>query len=359
MAAYYCSAGYKAIHLDGATKKDDRAKAIEAYRSGEVDIITNCNLFKEGLDLPVVDFVQCLVNTTSLAEYWQMIGRGMRPGDRPLVVLDHTSNWKTIGLPDDDSITFSLDGGAAKEKTGKKYERRDDGAIVLVDGDDDEWVGGPSSLVALNPADRFYGEVLSKGETAIGVYVSAHTKVEIECKNGHLFMMTPSNYKSGSGCRKCAGKCPEQAKEKFLELLKANGKTLHSPYVGVMKKVEIKCKNGHLFMMTPQDYKRWQSCPKCSGMCPEQAKEKFLEVLKANGETSQSPYVSAHRKVEIECKNGHLFMIAPSNYRQGGGCKECHLNKRYPNRAPTSLNTIGNQLVNTSGFSITPANVST
>ena len=358
MAAYYCAAGYKAIHLDGATKKDDRAKAIEAYRAGEVDIITNCNLFKEGLDLPVVDFVQCLVNTTSLVDYWQMIGRGMRPGDKPLVFLDHTNNWRTIGLPDDDSITFSLDGGAAKEKTGKKYDRREDGAIVLVDGDDDEWVGGPSSLVALNPADRFYAEVLSKGETTIGVYAGSLTKVEVECKNGHLFMIRPNDYKSGSGCRKCAGKCPEQAKENFYALLKTNGETSQSPYAGSMTKVEIKCKNGHRFMMTPKSYKQGSSCPKCAGKCPEQAKENFYALLKTNGETAQSPYVNAKTKMGIKCKSGHLFMMNPGQYKSGRGCNECHLNKRFPNRAPTSLNTIGNQLVNTSGFSIAPANVS-
>ena len=38
-----------------------------------------------------------------------MIGRGMRPGP-PIRLLDHTSNWSTIGLPKDDFI-FTLDAG--------------------------------------------------------------------------------------------------------------------------------------------------------------------------------------------------------------------------------------------------------
>ena len=101
--------GIEAEAIDSETPYDDRMKLADRWNENKIQVIVNCELYTEGSDLPGVDFVQILRPTESLSLYFQMIGRGMRPGP-PMRLLDHTSNWKTIGLPKDDFI-FTLDAG--------------------------------------------------------------------------------------------------------------------------------------------------------------------------------------------------------------------------------------------------------
>lgn len=99
--AAYIADGIRSVYMDGETAEIDERRIFKAWASREIDVICNCQLFTEGLDLPDVDFIQILRPTQSLPLYFQMIGRGMRPGDKPMRLLDHTLNWQLHGLPDE------------------------------------------------------------------------------------------------------------------------------------------------------------------------------------------------------------------------------------------------------------------
>ncbi|WP_333603957.1 DEAD/DEAH box helicase, partial [Lactobacillus acetotolerans] len=63
--------GITAAAVDGSTPKEERKKIISDYRNGKIQIVTNNELFTEGLDLPNVDCVIMLRPTQSLALYLQ------------------------------------------------------------------------------------------------------------------------------------------------------------------------------------------------------------------------------------------------------------------------------------------------
>lgn len=81
--------GMKAAHIDGTTGPL-RDSLVERYKSGDIDVLCNVNLFTEGFDAPETDCVILLRPTQSRALWCQMIGRGLRtaPGKTDCLILD-------------------------------------------------------------------------------------------------------------------------------------------------------------------------------------------------------------------------------------------------------------------------------
>lgn len=98
------AAGAKAEHLDGRTADSTRAAVLAALAAGELDVVSNCGLFIEGLDVPSIDGVILATSTQSVSRYLQMAGRGMRPssGKRGLVLIDHGRCASRLGPVDAD-----------------------------------------------------------------------------------------------------------------------------------------------------------------------------------------------------------------------------------------------------------------
>ena len=108
---------HRAAHLDGKTPKGERRQKIESFRNGDIKILSNVGLFDEGFDVPNVGCVICLRPTASLTKHRQMLGRGLRVGERDAIILDHAGNIPHHGLPDDD-IEWSLEDREKRRKGG-------------------------------------------------------------------------------------------------------------------------------------------------------------------------------------------------------------------------------------------------
>jgi superfamily II DNA or RNA helicase len=65
--------------LSGATPKEERRKAVDAYKSGTIRHLLNCALFLEGFDAPSTSAIVMARPTKSLGLYTQVLGRGTRP----------------------------------------------------------------------------------------------------------------------------------------------------------------------------------------------------------------------------------------------------------------------------------------
>jgi len=111
IAARYNQAGIKAAHLDAKSSPVYRAEILEQFKKGEIKVITNCQLFDEGLDIPALEAIQIAKPTKSLTRWLQMVGRALRPAENKeyAIILDHTKNWAIHGLPTKERI-WSLDG---------------------------------------------------------------------------------------------------------------------------------------------------------------------------------------------------------------------------------------------------------
>lgn len=83
-------AGVKAVCVVGATARDERRSAPEKLARGEIAAIVTCDLYNEGVDLPLVDTLLLLRPTQSPVLFQQQIGRGLRlaNGKESCLVLD-------------------------------------------------------------------------------------------------------------------------------------------------------------------------------------------------------------------------------------------------------------------------------
>ncbi|MFI5754490.1 DUF3427 domain-containing protein [Streptomyces sp. NPDC051569] len=90
MAKFFQQAGLNAVALSGQTPADQRKFALDALRSGELQVIFSVDLFNEGLDIPDVDTLLLLRPTSSATVFLQQLGRGLRrcEGKAVLTVLD-------------------------------------------------------------------------------------------------------------------------------------------------------------------------------------------------------------------------------------------------------------------------------
>ncbi len=141
LAAAFTGAGIVAAHVDGETPADERKRAMQAFRAGDISVICNVDLFGEGLDVPAVDAVFLLRPTDSLGLYLQQCGRGLRPspGKAAVRIFDHVGNWTRHGLPDE-ARAWSLDSAPKKSREASKSKRcpfcfavSPPGAFVCVD----------------------------------------------------------------------------------------------------------------------------------------------------------------------------------------------------------------------------------
>lgn len=102
-AERFSAEGYCSLAVDGNTPKIEREKAIEGFRSGEVKILCNCELFGEGLDVPDCECVVLLRPTQSLTLFIQQSMRSMRyMPNKTAIIIDHVGNCYRHGLPDDE-----------------------------------------------------------------------------------------------------------------------------------------------------------------------------------------------------------------------------------------------------------------
>jgi DNA repair protein RadD len=115
--------GIRAEHLDGDTPSAERREVIARLATGEIDVVSNCGLISEGLDVPSVHGIILLRPTKSLALYLQMIGRALRPSDGKdrAIILDHSGNVYCHGFPDFEHA-WSLT-GRSKQKRAAPVKR--------------------------------------------------------------------------------------------------------------------------------------------------------------------------------------------------------------------------------------------
>lgn len=94
VADQWRSAGYRAMAVHGRSSKDERREAVKGLRAGRLDMVACAKLWIAGVDVPEIDAVLWLRQTSSLVDWLQGCGRGMRiaPGKKDLIILDHVGN---------------------------------------------------------------------------------------------------------------------------------------------------------------------------------------------------------------------------------------------------------------------------
>ncbi len=137
IAEHFKAAGIIAHHLDGNTPSSERADVMDRFRDRQIQVLTNCALFDEGLDIPSLDGVILARPTQSLSRFLQMVGRALRPcaGKEKAIIIDLAGNYERLGMPDDVRV-WTLDGLEKKpRKRSKLVRNKETGEVeeVIID----------------------------------------------------------------------------------------------------------------------------------------------------------------------------------------------------------------------------------
>lgn len=130
-------AGIAAQAVHGDMDPRVRRELMSRFRAGEVQVLTNCEICTEGLDVPDTSCIVMLRPTKSWALFVQMVGRGLRPVKPDCVVIDLVDNTDRNNLASVPAILdlppgINLEGRTLKE-TAKKMEQLTEGAAFLHD----------------------------------------------------------------------------------------------------------------------------------------------------------------------------------------------------------------------------------
>lgn len=101
-AQAFQNSGISAAEIDGDTPDNIRDDIVQKFRDGKIKVLSNVNLFTEGIDLPNVDCVIMARPTQSLALYLQFAMRCLNPRQgKTATIIDMVDNWRRHGLPSD------------------------------------------------------------------------------------------------------------------------------------------------------------------------------------------------------------------------------------------------------------------
>jgi DNA repair protein RadD len=126
----FLAAGISAKHLDGKTPAAVRDRTLSEWRAGRFEVLSNCGLFIEGLDVPEVSCCILARPTQSLTIYLQAVGRAMRPAANKTdcIILDHAGLTHRHGLIDEPR-EWSLAGKKRKSRKSENDEKAPSVAI--------------------------------------------------------------------------------------------------------------------------------------------------------------------------------------------------------------------------------------
>ncbi|MFG1606016.1 sacsin N-terminal ATP-binding-like domain-containing protein [Actinoplanes sp. NPDC049265] len=87
--------------VSGATPAPERRRTVEAFRNGDIRVLTNCNVLTQGFDAPGVRALYIARPTFSPNLYIQMVGRGLRGpknGGKPeCLIVNVADTFETFG----------------------------------------------------------------------------------------------------------------------------------------------------------------------------------------------------------------------------------------------------------------------
>lgn len=92
------SKGIKSAIVTGETPKKEREDIIAGFKSGQIKVVSNVGTLTTGFDYPELDTIILARPTKSLALYYQMVGRAIRPHKgKDGWIIDLGGSYKRFG----------------------------------------------------------------------------------------------------------------------------------------------------------------------------------------------------------------------------------------------------------------------
>ncbi|WP_030173195.1 DEAD/DEAH box helicase [Streptomyces sp. NRRL S-813] len=174
MAEAFTATGIPAAAVWGDMSRDDRAAALDRYRAGDVQVLTNCMVLTEGFDAPWTSCAVIARPTKSAGLYCQMAGRALRlspeTGKKDALILDvmgASTRHKLASIVDltDRDVVISDEDQTLREavrETEEKTQRRIDLSRIQVEeidlfhGSSVRWLKTESGVWFIPVGDETY-----------------------------------------------------------------------------------------------------------------------------------------------------------------------------------------------------------
>ena len=116
--------GFKAAHIDAKTSQSERRRIFDAWSSGDIHVVSNFGIIREGFDLKSCQHAILAQPTRKLSTYVQMVGRIIRssPGKEVATLQDHVGAYWMHGSPNKDRM-WRLDDDDFKLRERNERER--------------------------------------------------------------------------------------------------------------------------------------------------------------------------------------------------------------------------------------------
>ena len=159
-------------------------------------------------------------------------------------------------------------------------------------------------------------------------YIDSKTKIKHKCKQGHIYLQSPSKHLRGQGCTKCNGKY-HRTHEDYYNECKEKGYDLPiEKYVNNYTKIKHKCHKGHIYEQTPAKHLKGQSCPICNGNQKKTTEQYYNECKDKGLDLPIEDYKGSLIKIKHMCNKGHIYEQAPNSHLHGAGCPKCGTKKQ-------------------------------
>ena len=89
--------------ITGSTPKKERERILKEFKEGKIKVVTNVGVLTTGFDYPELDTVVLARPTMSLALYYQIVGRAIRPhpDKESAWIVDLAGNYQRFGKVED------------------------------------------------------------------------------------------------------------------------------------------------------------------------------------------------------------------------------------------------------------------
>lgn len=161
-------------------------------------------------------------------------------------------------------------------------------------------------------------------------------KYTFECSEKHQWKAVSSNVlprkssPKGSWCPRCHGNNEYSIEDIQKIAKKLGGKCLSNEYLGMNKKLDWECTEGHRWSATPSGaVHRGTWCPKCGRRKASKSKQKHSiesldkEAQKRGGRCLSTEYVNTDSRLLWKCSCGHEWEGLVSNFLRGKWCPVC------------------------------------
>lgn len=162
----------------------------------------------------------------------------------------------------------------------------------------------------------------------IDEFVSAQTKFDVECPEGHTFDINWNNFQQGKRCPYCSGN-KKKTDDEIKTMVENLGFELLSSSRNNDLKLQIRCKKGHISNIKYSNLKNRGTCPKCSNETKRKSLNDINIYLSSKGyKIIDGEYKNNKSKLKIKCEKGHIFESYWRLLNEGYGCcPECNGNR--------------------------------